>query len=415
MDLLRITTAGSVDDGKSTLIGRLLYDNNALTKEQEQLVVEKTAEKGLQDLDFSVITDGLMAEREQGITIDVAHIYFSTEGRKFIIADSPGHVEYTRNMVTGASNAEASIILIDARKGLLEQSYRHFFISQLLRLHTVIFCVNKMDLVDYDEATFNKIEGEINAMTAQFAGSKSNIEIIPIVSLKGDNVVFSSEKMPWYQGQTLNQIIHDVSSHKATDEPFRFEVQSVLHVQNERFTDFRGYTGKVASGTLRKGDEIAVLPSGKTATVTEIRKYNRIFKEAHAGESVILSLSHDIDASRGAVFAQPDNLPNGDKSVTATLVWLDEKSANLGGKYIVQAGSRNVQAKLAQIYHTSPPENPTLQVQADKLNLNDIGKITLKLAQPLFLDSYADNKTNGAFIVIDPQTNNTVGVGFVEA
>lgn len=415
MDLLRITTAGSVDDGKSTLIGRLLYDNNALTTEQEQLVVQKTAEKGLQDLDFSVITDGLIAEREQGITIDVAHIYFSTEGRKFIIADSPGHVEYTRNMVTGASNAEASIILIDARKGLLEQSYRHYFISQLLRLHTVIFCINKMDLVDYDEAVFTKISADINAMTSQFQRSSKRIEIIPIVSLKGDNVVFPSEKMSWYQGQTLNQLIHDVALHKDEYEAFRFEVQSVLHVQNDRFTDFRGYTGKITSGTLNKGDEIIALPSAKKSTIKEIRQYNRIFKQATAGESVVLSLSDDIDVSRGAVFVKANELPPATKSLAATVVWLDEQTANLGGKYIIQAGSRSTQAKLQAIHHVTPPENPTLQVEASELKLNDIANVAFKLAQPLFLDQYKDNKANGAFIVIDPQSNNTVGVGFVEA
>jgi len=236
MDLLRISTAGRVDDGKSTLIGRLLYDTNALTKEQEALIEKKTAEKGLADLDFSVITDGLIAEREQGITIDVAHIYFSTDNRKFIIADSPGHVEYTRNMVTGASNAEVSIILIDARKGLLEQSYRHFFISQLLRLHTVVFCINKMDLVDYSEDIFLKIAADVKRMTESFEHSNPNIEIIPISSLKGDNVVNHSNNTAWYQGETLNSVLHNIKPEQDAIAEFRMDVQNVLHVQNDEFS-----------------------------------------------------------------------------------------------------------------------------------------------------------------------------------
>ncbi|MCQ0111123.1 sulfate adenylyltransferase subunit 1 [Zhouia amylolytica] len=414
MDLLRISTAGSVDDGKSTLIGRLLYDNNALTKEQEELIEKKTAEKGLQDLDFSVITDGLIAEREQGITIDVAHIYFSTQDRKFIIADSPGHVEYTRNMVTGASNAEASIILIDARKGLLEQSYRHYFISQLLRLHTVVFCVNKMDLVNYDEDVFLKIAAEVKQMTAQFEHSTPEIQIIPISSLKGDNVVFPSGETSWYQGPTLNEVLHEISSKKEDEKPFRFEVQNVLHVQNEEFVDFRGYAGKVASGSIKKGDEVVVLPSGNKSTVKEIRKYDRTFDEAHAGESIVLSLNDDIDASRGTVFSLPDEAPSSDKTLDATLVWLNEQKGVFGGRYQLQASSRTVQAKLQQIHYVVPPEKPSLKVDASELKLNDISRVSFKLAQPLFVDAYANNKANGAFIVIDTQTNNTVAVGFVE-
>ncbi|ETN96770.1 sulfate adenylyltransferase subunit 1 [Zhouia amylolytica] len=414
MDLLRISTAGSVDDGKSTLIGRLLYDNNALTKEQEELIEKKTAEKGLQDLDFSSITDGLIAEREQGITIDVAHIYFSTQDRKFIIADSPGHVEYTRNMVTGASNAEASIILIDARKGLLEQSYRHYFISQLLRLHTVVFCVNKMDLVNYDEDVFLKIAAEVKQMTAQFEHSTPEIQIIPISSLKGDNVVFPSGETSWYQGPTLNEVLHEISSKKEDEKPFRFEVQNVLHVQNEEFVDFRGYAGKVASGSIKKGDEVVVLPSGNKSTVKEIRKYDRTFDEAHAGESIVLSLNDDIDASRGTVFSLPDEVPSSDKTLDATLVWLNEQKGVFGGRYQLQASSRTVQAKLQQIHYVVPPEKPSLKVDASELKLNDISRVSFKLAQPLFVDAYANNKANGAFIVIDTQTNNTVAVGFVE-
>lgn len=324
MELLRISTAGSVDDGKSTLIGRLLHDNNALTKEQEALIEQKTIEKGLNDLDFSVITDGLIAEREQGITIDVAHIYFSTEQRKFIIADSPGHVEYTRNMVTGASNAEVSIILIDARKGLLEQSYRHFFISQLLRLDRVIFCINKMDLVDYSEDVFLKIAADVKQMVDSSEHSNPEVEIIPISSLKGDNVVHRSGNTSWYQGKTLNQVLHEIPPAINSAPDFRMDVQQVLHVQNEQFTDFRGFSGKINSGSVSVGDQLTVLPSQKTAIVKEIRKYEDVFEKAVAGDSVILSLDREVDASRGSLFVKTGEEPDNDKSINATLVWLDE-------------------------------------------------------------------------------------------
>ncbi|NER15221.1 sulfate adenylyltransferase [Leptobacterium flavescens] len=413
MDLLRISTAGSVDDGKSTLIGRLLYDTNALTKEQEQLIEKKTAEKGLKDLDFSVITDGLIAEREQGITIDVAHIYFSTRSRKFIIADSPGHVEYTRNMVTGASNAEVSIILIDARKGLLEQSYRHYFISQLLRLGTVVFCINKMDLVDYSEDTFLQIAADVKKMVDSYEFSKPNIEIIPISSLKGDNVVNTSENTPWYQGATLNDILHSISPSNKGDRAFRMDVQQVLHVQNEEFTDFRGFSGRISSGNIKIGDTLTVLPSGKSSTVKEIRQYENVLEEAHAGDSVIISLNDEVDASRGSLLVKPEEQPEASKSLDATLVWLNEDAAHLGGRYIIQAGSRQNQVKLQQIHYLTPPENPELKLESSKLELNDIAKVELRLAQAVFLDNYRENKANGTFILIDPQTNNTCAVGFV--
>ncbi|MFP2996134.1 GTP-binding protein [Spongiivirga sp. MCCC 1A20706] len=415
MDLLRISTAGSVDDGKSTLIGRLLYDTNALTKEQEALIEKKTAEKGLSDFDFSVITDGLIAEREQGITIDVAHIYFSTNSRKFIIADSPGHLEYTRNMVTGASNAEVSIILIDARKGLLEQSYRHFFISQLLRLHTVVFCINKMDLVDYDEDIFLKIAADVQRMTNSFEHSNPNIQIIPISSLKGDNVVNSSNNTPWYHGNTLNEVLHEIQTEKESITTFRMDVQNVFHVQNQEFTDYRGYSGRIASGTVKLGDELTVYPSGKTARVTEIRKDIKTLEEARAGQSVSVSLNTEIDVSRGDLLTKTnEKQPIIDKNIHAKLVWLDEQEASVRGKFLLQAGSKTVQVRLDEIKSIIPPENPTNLVEASSLKLNDIANTRLKLARSIFLDSYSDIKQNGAFILINPQTNNTCAVGFVE-
>ncbi|WP_417365279.1 sulfate adenylyltransferase subunit 1 [Flavobacterium beibuense] len=411
MDLLRINTAGSVDDGKSTLIGRFLNDSNALTIEQEELIERKTKEKGLDDLDFSVITDGLIAEREQGITIDVAHIYFSSQKRKFIIADSPGHVEYTRNMVTGASNSEVSIILIDSRKGLLEQTYRHYFISNLLRLKTVVLCINKMDLVDYSEDTYLTIAAEINKMTSRF-DYKPDIHILPISSLKGDNVVLHSDNMPWYSGQTLSEVLHNIKPGEAEVADFRFDVQQVLHVQNKEFTDYRAYAGRVVSGSVSVGDEITVLPSGIKSEVVELRRFTNTQQEAKTGESIQLRLKDDVDVSRGMILVKNEEDSLLSKEISAKLVWLDEKQSVPGGRYLLQSGTRVVQCKLQQIEAVIPPENPEELHDATNLKLNDIAKVAIKTAAPAFLDAFENNRLNGAFILIDPQTNNTVGVGF---
>jgi sulfate adenylyltransferase subunit 1 len=414
MDFLRINTAGSVDDGKSTLIGRLLYDTQSLTIEQEQLIERRTAEKGMEDLDFSVITDGLIAEREQGITIDVAHIYFSTGTRKFIIADSPGHVEYTRNMVTGASNSEASIILIDARKGLLEQSYRHFFISRLLRVGTVIFCINKMDLVDYSEDVFLQIGMQIEQMLASGTHWRPTVEVVPISGLKGDNVVHPSRNMPWYKGPTLDRLIHQIRPAIQQDARFRMEVQHVLHVQNPQFVDFRGYAGRIGSGSLQVGDSVVALPGRRTALVVEIRRYETELPCAEAGESVIVRLSEEIDISRGTLLVKVDEEPSEDRSLTATVVWLDENPAQLGGRYLLQAGTRTIQAKLDTVKGLILPHQPDELQPAHGIRLNEIAHVDLKLAQPAFLDAYAQDKANGAFILVDLQTNFTSAVGFVE-
>ncbi|WP_330441878.1 sulfate adenylyltransferase subunit 1 [Flavobacterium sp. C4GT6] len=411
MDLLRINTAGSVDDGKSTLIGRFLNDSNALTIEQEELIERKTKEKGLDDLDFSVITDGLIAEREQGITIDVAHIYFSTEKRKFIIADSPGHVEYTRNMVTGASNSEVSIILIDSRKGLLEQTYRHYFISNLLRLKTVVLCINKMDLVDYSEDTYLTIAAEINKMTSRF-GYKPDIHILPISSLKGDNVVLHSDNMPWYTGQTLSEVLHSIKPGETEVADFRFDVQQVLHVQNKEFTDYRAYAGRVVSGSVSVGDEVTVMPSGIKSEVVELRRFTNTQQEAKTGESIQLRLKDDVDVSRGMILVKNEEESLLSKEISAKLVWLDEKQSVPGGRYLLQSGTRVVQCKLQQIDAVIPPETPEELHEATNLKLNDIAKVAIKTAAPAFLDTFENNRLNGAFILIDPQTNNTVGVGF---
>ncbi|NDI97610.1 sulfate adenylyltransferase [Flavobacterium sp. LaA7.5] len=413
MDLLRINTAGSVDDGKSTLIGRFLNDSNVLTIEQEALIARKTKEKGLEDLDFSVITDGLIAEREQGITIDVAHIYFSSSERKFIIADSPGHVEYTRNMVTGASNSEVSIILIDARKGLLEQTYRHYFISNLLRLKTVVFCINKMDIVDYSEDVFLAIATDINKMTAQYS-YKPDVYILPVSSLKGDNVVIPSAAMSWYKGKTLSQILHTIKPGGQGSKNLRFDVQQVIHVQNKEFIDYRAYAGKVISGTVSVGDSITILPSGIASEVVGIRKFTNTPASASAGESIQIQLKDDIDISRGMMLVNKKEETLLSKNITATLVWMDEKPAVLSGKYILQSGTRTSQCRLEAIKGLILPEKPDEFQDAEFLALNDIAKVRLKVATPLFLDAFDYNRLNGAFILIDALTNTTAAVGFTE-
>ncbi|MDP5098889.1 MAG: GTP-binding protein [Crocinitomicaceae bacterium] len=413
MEIVRISTAGSVDDGKSTLIGRLLYDNNALTKEQEELVVKKTKEKGLSDLDLSVITDGLIAEREQGITIDVANIYFSTKTRKFIIADSPGHIEYTRNMVTGASNSNLSIILVDARKGLLEQSHRHFYISQLLELDNVIFCVNKMDLVAYSEDQFLSIAIEIKAMVASF---NPNIEfsIVPISSLKGDNVVIASTKMDWYKGKTLNALLHESKDNRVKDVPFRYDVQQVYHVQNEKFVDYRGYAGRVISGIVNVGDKIVSIPSNKLSTVKEIRRYEDVLVSAEAGDSVTILLSDEIDISRGSLLVKEGEVPESKNVLSCTLVWMDDKPALLNSKYLLKSGSRQFPVKISEIDFTIDPIKLVELKDSESIKLNDICSVKLRLSQFAFLDSFKENRQNGIFILIDEQSNNTVALGIVK-
>ena len=412
MELIRISTAGSVDDGKSTLIGRLLYDNNALTIEQEELIRKKTEEKGLKDLDLSVLTDGLVAEREQGITIDVANIYFSTEQRKFIITDSPGHEEYTRNMVTGASTADTSIILVDARKGLQEQSHRHFYISHLLDISTIIFCVNKMDLVDYSEDTFIQIASEIKAMVDKVAPEKS-IEIIPISSLKGDNVVLKSVNTPWYTGPTLDELLHTISVLPSEEKKqFRYDVQSIQHVQNDEFVDYRGYAGRVISGKITVGDRITALPSGKQSIVTEIRRYTELKDQAVEGDSISISLSDQIDISRGNLLVADTNLPDSSTTIEATIVWMHDEPTQLGAKFILQSGSRESLTKITRIKQKLDPITFTGISEASNIQANDIVEIELKTNKPTHLDSYKENKANGAFILVHPQTNHTVAIGF---
>jgi sulfate adenylyltransferase subunit 1 len=315
-------------------------------------------------------------------------------------------------MVTGASNSEVSIILIDARKGLLEQTHRHYFISSLLRLNTVVFCINKMDLVGYSEDVFLNIASEINKMTAQFDHTPA-IHVLPISSLKGDNVVHASKNTPWYTGDTLSGILHKIEPNIADTDDFRFDVQQVLHVQNKEFTDYRAYAGRIISGGLTVGDTVTVLPSGLSSEVVEIRKFTTTPSQAQAGESIQIRLKHDIDISRGMMLVKGHTGELVSKDIKATIVWMDEKQATLSGKYILQASTRTAVCKLQAIEAVIPPENPSAIHDASALKLNDIAKVQLKTAAPVFLDPFNKNRLNGVFILIDTQTNNTVAVGFV--
>ncbi|MCO4291429.1 GTP-binding protein [Solitalea sp. MAHUQ-68] len=414
MELLKFSTAGSVDDGKSTLIGRLLYDTNSLTTDQIQAVEAASKRKGFDYLDLSLLTDGLSAEREQGITIDVAHIYFNTDKRKFIIADTPGHVEYTRNMVTGSSNSQLSIILIDARKGVIEQTHRHFFIANLLQIPEVIVCVNKMDLVDYSEDTFNNIRIEFEEFVRGFDRLHQNLTFIPASSLKGDNIVNKGESMDWYNGPTLLEYLENVQVNQDVNiTDARFPVQYVIRPQSEEYHDYRGYAGNVASGKFNVGDEVVAFPSGLTSKIKQITTFDGNLETAEAKQSVTLLLEDEIDITRGNLIAKAGNGPRVEKEFTAQLCWMDTTASIPGGKYIIQHSNNRVKAMLKDvefIVNTSTLEKDTERKQ---LKLNDIAQVQIKTAQPLFFDSYEQNKVNGSFIIIDEGTKSTVAAGVI--
>ncbi len=414
MDILRITTAGSVDDGKSTLIGRLLYDTKSITKDKLEAVEASSKKKGLDFIDLSLLTDGLIAEREQGITIDVAHIYFSTANRKYIIADSPGHVEYTRNMITGASNASVSLILIDARKGVVEQTKRHFYIASLLRIKHVVVCINKMDLVQYQEEVFNNIIKDFQFVIAKIGFEEQEIKFIPLSAKDGDNIVFSSVNMTWYHGETILELLENIHiAEDNGDAPSRFPVQYVIRPQSNGFRDFRGYAGKVKSGSFTKGDEIIVLPSMKRSKIKTIQFYNEEKETAKVKESVIITLEDDIDVSRGNMLIKyPQEFTPSDK-VNATICWMDEVGIKTDKMYLLQHGTNRVKAKLTNV--NSILNIHSLETDSEKkyFHLNDIGDAELKLAKPIFADAYNKNPDNGSFILIDEFSNNTVAVGFI--
>ncbi|RPD97790.1 sulfate adenylyltransferase [Aureibaculum marinum] len=414
MEVLKIATAGSVDDGKSTLIGRILYDTKSLTDDKLEAIEKTSKQKGYDYLDFSLATDGLVAEREQGITIDVAHIYFSTPTKSYIIADTPGHVEYTRNMVTGASTSQAAIILIDARKGVIEQTNRHFFINNLLRIKEVIVAINKMDLVDFSEEIYTKIKTDFQALMEKRDYQSQKITFIPVSALKGDNVVNPSENMPWYNGKTLlehlenlkNQDIYNVGTP-------RFPVQYVIRPKTDKFHDFRGYAGKVYGGELNVGDKIVVLPSQTTSTIKEIYFYDQKYQTASRRSSVTITLEDDINISRGDMIVKAGDLPKIDKQLTANICWMDSKPLLPGSKYVVQHGVNKVLGRVDAIHHKIHPDYSGIDSDVDSLQVNDIASVTLKLNKPIFYDEFKNHRTNGSFILIDSQSNHTVGAGFI--
>jgi sulfate adenylyltransferase subunit 1 len=415
MEILRIATAGSVDDGKSTLIGRLLFETQSITKDKIEALKAASQRKGLDFVDLSLLTDGLIAEREQGITIDVAHIYFNTPTRKYIIADTPGHFEYTRNMVTGASNASVSIILIDARHGVSDQTKRHFFIASMLKMKNVIVAVNKMDLVNYDEAVFNTIKADFYSLVEKLNLGDIDFTFIPLSSLYGENIVKKSEQMPWYPGVSLLDLLEQIpsTSHLAEAKPFRFQVQSVIRPKTEEYHDFRGFAGKISSGTIKPGDKIMALPSQQTSTVDQVLKFNEPLTQAGPDESIVITLSTEIDISRGGMIVHENASPDLQKEISAQVCWMDATPLIPGKTYKIQHGVNQVRAKVSGIESVLEIENMTENTDIQELKLNNIGKISLRLSAPIFADVYNDNPKNGSFIFIDEQSNGTVGVGFV--
>ncbi|MEP0264973.1 GTP-binding protein [Dokdonia sp.] len=415
MEVLKIATAGSVDDGKSTLIGRILYDTQSLTTDKLEAIEAKSKANGFDYLDFSLATDGLIAEREQGITIDVAHIYFSSKTKSYIVADTPGHVEYTRNMVTGASTSQASIILVDARKGVIEQTYRHFFINNLLRVKDIIVAINKMDLVDFSESVFEEIKADFQTMIDKSAYKGQNITFIPVSALLGDNVVASSENTPWYQGNTLLDHLEQLEAQDVYEQShMRFPVQMVIRPKQADFHDFRGYAGKIYGDDLSVGDEVTVLPSLTTSKVKEIYFFDEKFNKAGRGSSCTITLEDELNISRGDMLVKTEERPSVGKQIEAKICWMDTKELQAGTQYYLQSGSNRILAKIKEVSSVIHTDFSGQDDTAQTLKLNEVGKVHLLLSRPLAYDSYTRNKISGSFILIDAQTYATSGVGFVE-
>ena len=413
--VLKLSTAGSVDDGKSTLIGRILYDTHSLTDDKLEAIERSSKTKGYDYLDFSLATDGLVAEREQGITIDVAHIYFSTPNRSYIIADTPGHVEYTRNMVTGTSTSHVSIILIDARKGVVEQTKRHFFINNLLRTKEIIVAVNKMDLIDFDQGKYNEIIADFQKLIDKSKYEEQNITFIPISALHGDNVVEKSKNLIWYNGKTMMEYLEGIRLEDIQeDAKARFQVQTVIRPKTEENHDFRGYAGKLKGGELKVGDDVTILPSGRKSQIKSIHFFDQTYLSASKGSSITITLTDDINVSRGDLIVKSEELPKESKQIQATICWMDNQPLASSSTYFLQHGVKKVKSKIKSInYKISTDASGEIET-VDQLNMNDLGLAEIQLAQPLHFDTYKENKGNGAFILIDTKSNTTAGVGFIE-
>lgn len=412
MDLLRFTTAGSVDDGKSTLIGRLMYDTKSIFEDQMDAIEASSERRGDEQVNLALLTDGLKAEREAGITIDVAYRYFATPSRKFIIADTPGHIEYTRNMVTGASTANLAIILIDARKGVLEQTRRHSFISSLLGIKHIIVCVNKMDLVDYSEEQFEKIKAQYLELSKSL--TIPDIQFIPISALKGDNVVDESKEMTWYDGSPLLKTLENVKiSEDFNTEDARFPVQRVIRPQSDKFPDFRGFAGKIEGGVFKVGDDIVALPSGTTSKIKSIHLGEKELQSAYSPMSVTMTLEDEIDITRGDQIAKPDNSPTVSKEIDVMMCWLNDKPLTPGGKYTIRHTSNEVVGIIKGVDYKVDVNTLEKEDVASAIGKNDICKVNLKLAKPLMTDPYVTNRGTGSIIMIDNFTNETVAAGMI--
>ena len=412
MELLRFTTAGSVDDGKSTLIGRLLYDSKAIFDDQINLLKETSKQRGNEGLNLALLTDGLRSEREQGITIDVAYRYFATPKRKFIIADTPGHIQYTRNMVTGASTANLALLLVDARHGVVEQTKRHAFIASLLQIPHIVVCINKMDLVDYSNERFEKIIADFEEFASKL--EIKDVRFTPISALNGDNVVKRSLNMQWYDGSTLMHLLENIhigSDHNHID--CRFPVQYVVRPQSKEFPDYRGYAGRIEGGIFKPGDKVTVLPSGFTSYIKSIDTFNQRVKEAFSPMSVCITLKDDIDVSRGDMLVKADNKPMINQDVDLMICWMNEKNMLLKGKYTIRHTSQTARCIIKEVKYKLDI-NSLHRLKDDKvIGLNDIGRISLRVTKPLFIDSYRRNRNTGSIILIDEATNETVAAGMI--
>jgi len=410
--LLRFTTAGSVDDGKSTLIGRLLYDSKSIFEDQMEHIVQSGKRLGRKELDLSLLTDGLRAEREQGITIDVAYRYFATPARKFIIADTPGHIQYTRNMVTGASTADLAVILIDARKGVLEQTVRHTFIASLLDIRHIIFCINKMDMVNFSEEVFLNIRTGIEKLVSNL--QIEDIHYIPISAKYGDNVVTQSENMKWHNGKTFLSLIEtiEIRKHKNTVNA-RFPVQTIIRPNTLEYHDYRGYAGRVAGGTFRPGDEVTVLPSMLKSKIKSIDILNKSLAEIHSGDSVSISLEDQIDISRGDMLVSSADIPSLSQEINLMICWFNEKPLRIGGRYLIRLNTNEAGCVIKSVNYRMNINNLERDFENISVNMNDIANISIRTSKPMFFDSYKKNNITGSIIFIDEGTKETVAAGMI--
>ncbi len=412
VDILRLITAGSVDDGKSTLIGRLLYDSKSILQDQLEVLEKHSKNKNDDGVDLALLTDGLRAEREQGITIDVAYRYFSTSKRKFIIADAPGHVQYTRNMITGASNSDLMVILIDARKGVIEQTRRHSIIASLLKLKKVAVAINKMDMVDYSEDVFETIKAEYAKM-AEGLGL-DDVTYFPISALKGDNIVSLSSATAWYQGSSLLEYLEEIQLDQEQNSGSRFQVQYVIRPQTEELHDYRGYAGQIISGSFQKGDKIAVLPAGMITEIATMEVNGVEVQQAFEGQPVLIQVTDDIDISRGDVFAAAEELPSVEKEVEVLLCWLDHKALQPGNKYLIQHHSRQLKAVVKHVDYKINVNTLEKEAAEGEIKLNEIAKVTIRTAQPLVFDDFVSNKKTGSAILVDETSNATIAACIIQ-